>query len=278
MDFAEEQLEVRAGDVTLSCVAMGPRDGPLVVLLHGFPEHKLSWRRQLPALAAAGFRAVAPDMRGYGASTKPPRVSDYKLELLAADVANLIAALGRDKADVVGHDWGAEVAWHFAMWHPQKLRRLGILNVPHPHRFAHGLRTLKQLRKSWYIFFFQLPFLPERFVTDENLRIIFKYTTARRGEYSDEDIAKIQEALRWRSGPINYYRAAARYRSPRWQRIDAPVLVIWGERDRWLGKELAAPDPKWVPDCRVERIAEATHWVHADEPERVNSLLLQFLA
>jgi pimeloyl-ACP methyl ester carboxylesterase len=217
-------------------------------------------------------------MRGYGTSDKPPRVRDYKLELLAADVANLIAALGRDKADVVGHDWGAEVAWHFAMWHPAKLRRVAILNVPHPQRFAKGIRTLRQLRKSWYIFFFQLPYLPERFVSDRSLRVMFRYTTARRDEYSDEDIAAIQQALRWRTGPINYYRAAARYRSPRWQPIEAPTLVIWGERDRWLGRELAEPDPRWVKNARVERIPEATHWVHADEPERVNRLLLQFFA
>src|SRR5262249_37878791 len=140
-----------------------------------------------------------------------------------------------------------------------------------------GLRTLRQLRKSWYVFFFQLPFLPERFMSDASIRVAFRYTTARRGEYSEEEIDAILDAVRWRTGPINYYRAAARYRSPRWQRIDAPTLVIWGERDRWLCAELADPDPRWVPNARVERIAEATHWVHADEPERVNSLLLQFL-
>jgi len=272
-----ERFDVQAGDVRLNCMAMGPRDGPLVLFLHGFPEHAGTWRRQLPALAQAGFRAVAPDMRGYGASEKPRRVRDYRMELLAADVANLVTALGRERADVVGHDWGAAVAWGAAMWHPARVRRLAILNVPHPARMLRGLRTLRQLRKSWYIFFFQLPALPEKFVSDKSLEVLFRYTTARRGEYSESDIAEVKDALRWRTGPINYYRAAVRHRAARWQRIDAPTLVIWGERDRWLGRELAEPDAKWVPDCRVERLPQATHWVHADEPERVNELLLQFL-
>jgi len=272
-----EHFDVRAGEVRLHCAAMGPRDGPLVLLLHGFPECWLTWRNQLPALAGAGFRAVAPDLRGYGASDKPRAVRDYKIETLAGDVANLIAALGRERADVIGHDWGGHVAWHFAMWHAPKLRRLALLNTPHPERFLRALRSPAQLRKSWYVFFFQLPFLPELFMTDRRLRVMFRYTPARPDAYSDEDIAAMLEAVRWRSGPIHYYRAAARYRWPRWQRIEAPALIIWGERDRWLGSELAEPDPRQVPNARVERIASATHWVQADAPERVNELLLQFL-
>lgn len=272
-----ESLEVQAGEFRLHCLAMGPRDGPLVLLLHGFPECARTWRRQMPALAAAGFRAVAPDLRGYGGSDKPRHVRDYKLTILAADVANLISALGREKADVIGHDWGGEVAWCFAMWHPARLRRLALLNIAHPQRFTRALGTAAQLRKSWYIFFFQLPFLPERFMTDRRLRAMFRYTPARRDAYSDEDIEATLAAVRWRSGPIHYYRAAARYRSPPWQVIDAPTLVIWGERDRWLGRELAEPDRRWVPHARVERIPDASHWVQADAPERVNELLLQFL-
>jgi pimeloyl-ACP methyl ester carboxylesterase len=272
-----EHLDVQAGEVRLHCAAMGPRDGPLAVLLHGFPECWVSWRHQLPALAAAGFRAVAPDLRGYGGSDKPRQVRAYRVENLARDAAELIRALGRERADVVGHDWGAHVAWHLAMWHPERVRKLVILNLPHPARMRRALRTLRQLRKSWYMFFFQLPFLPERFMSPRRLRSSFRYTPARRDAYDDTDIETIVAAVGDRTGPINYYRAAARYRSPRWKPISADTLVIWGQRDQWLGAELAQPDLRWVPRARLERIPEATHWVQADAPHRVNELLLSFL-
>ena len=151
------------------------------------------------------------------------------------------------------------------------MRKLALLNIPHPQRYLRSLRTLRQLRKSWYVFFFQLPSLPERYMTDARLRSLFRHR-------DPEDVEEMLRALRWRSGPIHYYRAAARYLSLRWQRIETETLVIWGERDRWLGKELAEPDPRWVPHARLERIADAGHFVHQDAPERVNELLLRFLS
>src|SRR3954449_2631161 len=141
--------------------------GPLVVLLHGFPEFWYSWRHQIPALAAAGFRVVAPDMRGYNRSDKPRGVRAYSGDALTGDVAKLIRACGAERAVVVGHDWGAAVAWQFAMAYPALLERLVIMNAPHPARFLRALRTWRQARKSWYMFFFQLPWLPEsRFRAD----------------------------------------------------------------------------------------------------------------
>ena len=157
------------------------------------------------------------------------------------------------------------------MWHPEKLGRLAVLNIPHPARMHRALRTFRQLRKSWYVFFFQLPFLPERFMTDERVSRLFHRI------YGPEEISIVLQAVRDRSPPIHYYRAALRHPALRWKRIDAPALVIWGERDRWLGAELAQPDPRWVPDVRVERVAEAGHWVQAEAPDRVNELLLAFL-
>jgi pimeloyl-ACP methyl ester carboxylesterase len=272
-----EHFEANAGEVRLHCAAMGPHDGPLVVLLHGFPECWISWRHQLPALAAAGFRAVAPDLRGYGGSDKPRRVAAYRVELLVRDVTGLISALGRDRADLVGHDWGGHVAWHAAMAHPERVRKLAILNVPHPERMGRGLRTAKQLRKSWYMYFFQLPLLPEWFMSRRRVRAVFRYTPARRDAYDEKDIDTIVAAVGNRTAPIHYYRAAARYRSPRWKPVAAETLIIWGERDRWLGSELAEPDRRWVPRFRLERIPEATHWVQADAPGYVNELLLSFL-
>jgi pimeloyl-ACP methyl ester carboxylesterase len=137
-------------------------EGPLVVLLHGFPDFWYGWRHQIPAIARAGFRVVAPDLRGYNLSSRPEGIQAYALRRLAGDVRELIAERGETEANLAGHDWGANVAWAVAAWHPESVRRLAILNVPHPRRMSEGLRTLHQLRRSWYIFFFQLPRLPER--------------------------------------------------------------------------------------------------------------------
>src|SRR3954451_16988189 len=159
-------MELQDRDVTVNGVRLHyveTGEGPLVVLLHGFPEFWWTWRHQIPALAAAGFRVVALDMRGYAESGKPPRWQDYRMEILAADVARLIAALGEERAHVVGHDWGAAVAWMVATLHPERVERLAILNVPHPARMERALRTSpRQLLHSWYMFFFQIPWLPER--------------------------------------------------------------------------------------------------------------------
>jgi pimeloyl-ACP methyl ester carboxylesterase len=262
-------------------------EGPLVVLLHGFPEFWFSWRFQIPALAAAGFRVVAPDMRGYNLSDKPEGVESYALERLARDVERLIGALGEERAVVVGHDWGGIVAWAVAMLHPERVEKLAILNVPHPERLSRGLRAPRQLLKSSYAFFFQIPWLPERFIRAGDfaiLRSVFRNDPVRAGTFGEEDIDRYVEALS-RPGAltaaINYYRALARRapavaRSLR-RRIEAPVMVIWGQRDLFLVPELAPPDPAWVPDARVERLPDASHWVQQDRPERVNALLLDFL-
>jgi pimeloyl-ACP methyl ester carboxylesterase len=272
-------------DVRLHIVEAG--SGPLVILLHGFPEFWYSWRQQIPALAGAGFHAVAPDLRGYNRSDKPAGVRAYGVKALTQDVANLIRDCGAERAMVVGHDWGAVVAWHFAMRYPQMLDRLVIMNVPHPERFLRGLRTLRQLRKSWYMFFFQLPWLPEASIRAGHfatLRHTFRTDPVHPESFSAEDIARYMEAAAQPgalTAAINYYRAAFRpvpaHEQIGFQRIDAPVLVIWGERDRYLGSELAEPDRRLVPNVRVERLPDASHWVQVDQPERVNTLLLDFL-
>jgi pimeloyl-ACP methyl ester carboxylesterase len=259
--------------------------GPLVLLLHGFPEFWYAWRRQIPALAFAGFRVVAPDMRGYGLSSKPPGRRSYSTDRLAGDVAGLIRHLGAERAHVVGHDWGGVVAYTAAMEHPEVLDRLVILNVPHPTRMLEGLRTLRQLRKSWYIFAFQLPRLPEAAIRRGNFAVFKEgFRDEAPGAFSDRDIELYEQAWEQHgaiAGMVNYYRASVR-QSPRKSQqrlrpISAPTLVIWGERDKHLGAELAEPDRKWVPDLRVERLPEASHWVEHDAPDRVNELLTEFL-
>jgi epoxide hydrolase 4 len=261
-------------------------NGPLVILLHGFPEFWYSWRHQLPALAQAGFHVVAPDMRGYNLSDKPHDWRAYDAALLADDIAGLIRSFGEQRAYVAGHDWGAAVAYSLAMLHPDVIRRLAILNVPHPARMVEGLRTLKQLRKSWYMFFFQIPSLPERLIARDGFSFAKRSLRAdSKDAFSDADLERYVEA--WSqpgalTGSINYYRAALR-RSPRkalarLAPIHTPTLVIWGMRDRHLGSELAEPAREWVPDVRVERIPDATHWVQHDAPDRVNELLISFFA
>ena len=275
--------EVDLSDFRMHFVEQG--EGPLVVLLHGFPEYWRSWRLQIPALAEAGYRVVAPDMRGYNLSGKPKGVGSYRGRKLAQDVSELISACDAERAIVVGHDWGAVVAWLFAMYHPEQLDRLGILNVPHPMRMLQGFRTLRQLRKSWYVFFFQIPGLPEAMIRRKDHAMLwrtFRTEPTLRGVMSDEDIQGYVDAMAQPGtleAAVNYYRAALRYPNLRdMHRIEKEVLVIWGEQDLYLGAELAAPDPKWVPNARVERIPEASHWVHLDAADQVNRLLIDFLA
>jgi len=273
------------GDVRLHYVEAG--EGPLVLLLHGFPQFWYEWRHQIPALVEAGFRVNAPDMRGYNLSDKPPGVQAYRVELLARDVERLILACGEQTASVVGHDWGAIVAWFAAMRYPGCVRRLAILNVPHPARFLDGLLSPMQLLRSSYMFFFQIPRLPEEVIRAGNfalLRSALHRDPVQSGTFTTEDIEQYVEAM-GRPGALtatlNYYRALLR--NPRemqsvLERIEAPVLVIWGERDRFLSRRLAEPPPLWVPNLlRVERLPNASHWVAEDCPREVNTLLLDFL-
>ena len=264
------------GDVRVHYVEAG--EGPLVLLLHGFPQFWYEWRHQIPALVEAGFRVVAPDMRGYNLSDKPPGVRAYRLELLARDVERLILACGERTAVVVGHDWGAIVAWIAAMRHPGRVGRLAILNVPHPARFPDVLLSPGQLLRSSYVLFFQLPGLPEEVIRAGDfalLRSALRRDPVRAGAFTAEDIERYVRAMA-RPGALtatlNYYRALLR--NPKGtrallKRVEAPVLVIWGERDRFLNRGLAEPPRLWVPNLlRVERLPDASHWVAEDRPWR----------
>jgi pimeloyl-ACP methyl ester carboxylesterase len=272
---------IDVGEVVLGCACAGDERAPLVVLLHGFPWSWFSWKKQIGALVQAGFRVAAPDMRGYGLSGKPRGARAYRIERLTEDVAALIAALGAERADVVGHDWGAIVAWCFAMSHAHRLRRLAILNVPHPARFRDALRLPEQIAKSWYIGVFQIPWVAERVFMRDGFRALWRLfpidgATEREIE---EYLAPAQQpgAL---TAMINYYRAARGLfagRIPLLRPIEAPVLVLWGDRDHCLSSALAEPPRVWVPSARLVRFPSATHWVHVDEASRVNAELVAFL-
>jgi epoxide hydrolase 4 len=272
------------GEVRLHYVEAG--EGPLVVLLHGFPEFWYGWRRQIGPLAAAGFRVVAPDTRGYNLSSKPAGVAPYAGDRLATDIRGLIHERGAESALLVGHDWGGTVAWTVAMNHPEVVDRLAILNVAHPRKFLQGLHSPDQLRKSWYVFFFELPGLPESVVQADRWHFFRHFLRDADPAYTPEEMDRYVEA--WSqpgaaAAMINYYRAAVRQSPKKTEAqirpISAPTLVIWGERDRYLGPELAEPERDDVPNLdRVERLPDASHWVHHDEAERVTQLLAGFFA
>ena len=261
--------------------------GPLVILLHGFPEFWYSWRHQIPALAAAGFHVLAPDMRGYNLSEKPPGVSSYRIDVLIGDVIGLIDQAGEKRAAVVGHDWGGVVAWHVAISHPQVVEKLVILNAPHPAAYRREMCSWSQLIKSWYIFFFQLPGLPELLLSAGDfdwLDRMLRRPPVRPEAFDSEDVRRYKQAIA-RPGALtaalNYYRAALRHLYRRPQRdeapINAPVLLLWGERDSYLSPRLTEGLNAWVPDLRVVRFPDASHWIQNDAPERVNHLMIDFL-
>jgi pimeloyl-ACP methyl ester carboxylesterase len=274
---------IEVGGIRLHVVEAG--EGPLVVLLHGFPEHWYTWRKQIPALAAAGYRVLAPDMRGYNLSDKPARVADYGIGRLCDDVAELVRAAGADRAAaIVGHDWGGGVAWAFAARHPAQLERLVTLNSPHPMRLLRAFGTARQLAKSWYMFAFQVPWLPEAMMRRDGFALLRRSMSAESRTISEEEMARYVEA--WSQpgaleGGVRYYRAmfhpGALREAPKPAPVEAPTLVLWGEGDSFLGPELADPDPRWVPHARVVRIPGARHFVHHDEPEEVNRLVVEFL-
>ncbi|MEX1364267.1 MAG: alpha/beta fold hydrolase [Nannocystaceae bacterium] len=282
-DFVTHRY-VQLDEVRLHVVEAG--EGPLVVLLHGFPEFWYSWRFQIPVLVRAGFRVVAPDMRGYNLSDKPSGVRAYRVERLAADIAQLVDRLGERRAAVVGHDWGGLVAWWFAMRHPDRLSRLSVLNCPHPEHQLAMMRDREQLRRSSYMLAFQLPVLPERRLLandGEVLRRTFRTDPVREGAFSDSDVDRYVQALSGGSAhaAINYYRALLR-RSPFALRralrpVQQPVQVIWGARDHHLGQQYARPSAALAADLRYDVIEDASHWVQVDRPAQVNARLKEFL-
>jgi pimeloyl-ACP methyl ester carboxylesterase len=270
--------------VRLHTVMAGPEEGPLVVLLHGFPELWYGWRHQIAPLAAAGFRVVVPDQRGYNLSDKPRGVRAYNLDHLALDIVGLLDTLGRETACIAGHDWGGAVAWWLGIKHGQRIERLALLNMPHLKVMNRHLWTsAAQLRKSAYIFLFQLPWLPERRLARQDWEVAARalQSTSRPGTFSDADLAVYRAA--WSqpgalTAMLNWYRAALRAR-PRWPRdlrVHVPALLIWGTRDRFLGAEMAQPSIDLCDDGRLVLVDEATHWVQHEEPERVNDLLIDF--
>ncbi len=275
---------IQTNGIRLHVVEAGSENKPLVVLLHGFPEFWQGWHHQIPALVEAGFRVWVPDQRGYNLSEKPKGFAAYNLDILAADIIGLLDAAGEEKAIIVGHDWGAAVAWWVAVKYPERVSGLTILNVAHPAVMKqYLLKSWKQRLRSWYMFYFQVPFLPEM-----GLRTFNFYTLAtmlksssRAGTFTNERLEMYRQA--WQqpgavTGMLNWYRALLRTQTEPLTdiRIRVPTQVIWGAKDAFLGLEMAQPSVDMCEDGRLIIIDEATHWVQHEEPERVNRLLIDF--
>jgi pimeloyl-ACP methyl ester carboxylesterase len=276
--------DVKTNGISLRCAVAGPDDGPLVLLLHGFPECWWTWRRLFEPLSAAGYRVVAPDQRGYGASDKPQRVAPYSKDELAKDVIGLIDAFGRDKASVVAHDWGAIVGWWLADQHPERLERVVLMNVPHPTVFSAHLKSPKQLLKSSYAFFFQLPWLPELILRAGQFRFFRRNLprSAKPGAYTDLDLERYVES--WSppgalTGMLNWYRAAGRVPTAplRHEKIPVPLLLIWGANDPALSLDMARPSIDHCQQGRLEIVGDAAHFVQHDAPDRVEAWVLEHL-
>ena len=259
-------------------------DGPLLLLLHGFPQTSYMWHHVMPALVARDYRVVAPDLRGIGESSRPMRVRDYRLSILGDDVAALIAALGDEKAHLIGHDWGGVVAWEAAFAHPEVIDRLVIVNAPPVQGWARTVLTSpRQLGRSWYVFLFNLPWLPEWLVT----RPRAMWRLLRPGRFSDEEIGAYRDAIS-RPGAawagLAYYRALTRWfvsdiRRLRRKKVASPTLVIWGEPDPSLGKELTLHLDRYVRGpLRIQYVPDSGHWVIQNLPERFVELVTGFLA
>lgn len=274
----------RAG-VRLHAMADGEENKPVCLLLHGFPEAWFGWRNQIGALAAAGFRVIAPDGRGYNLSGKPAGVPSYRLEELAADVIAIADALGKEQVNIVAHDWGAAVAWYVCMRYPQRVSRLAILNVPHPAVLMRNLRTNpRQMLRSWYMAFFQIPWLPELLLRRNNFRACAAalHNTSRPGTFREEQMDQYREA--WRqpgalTGMLNWYRALARFRPSAGDppALTMPVSIIWGVHDRFLVSTLAEESLRYCSNGELHLLENAGHWLQHEEPEEVNRLLIDFL-
>ncbi len=275
---------ITTNGVKLRVLQDGPENAPLVVLLHGFPEHAYSWRHQIPALVQAGFHIVAPDQRGYNLSDKPPRVSDYALDVLTQDIVGLIRALGREDAVVVGHDWGGAVAYRLAMDYPQMTRKLVILNAPHPRAVARAQKNPGQVLRFWYILAFQIPWLPETILNLAPMfwaRFFYRRGAVNRQAFSDDDLriyAQANSHPRAMRSMINWYRAALRFPPKnRTRKITAPTLVIWSENDWVLPKELTYDSAGWFGEgYQIEYVPHCGHWVQNEESEKVNRFLVGF--
>lgn len=282
---------IEANGLIFETLVAGRGGTKFALLLHGFPESNLSWRFQVPLLVSMGYEVWVPNLRGYGHSSRPIGIEAYSLPRLVADIGGLIdVGAGGRPVTLMAHDWGAIIAWAFAADTVRPLDKLVIMNVPHPARMAEGLRTWRQFKKSWYILFFQIPYLPEALIGRRGAAVIERvfYDMAVDRTHFTSDVLKAYRANAALPGAltamINYYRAAARgsdfaaYRRDAVKPVSTPTLMIWGEADSALGVELTDTYEGLVTDMTLKRLPGVSHWVQQEAPEKVNAILRDWLA
>lgn len=276
---------INTNGVRLHAIQAGPQDGRLVILLHGFPEFWWGWKNQIGPLAEAGYCVLAPDLRGYNLSDKPKGLDAYRLDVVARDVLGIIDGLGRSKATLVGHDWGGVASWVLATLFPQRVEKLAVLNAPYLSAgFRAVLRDPSQVLRSAYIFFFQIPGLPEVMLRNNDWELLVRgmRRSSRPGAFTEEDFERYRQAW-WQkdamTSMLNYYRAIMRrsFELPQQHRFFMPILMLWGVKDVALSRATAELSIAQCEQGELVYFEEASHWLHHEQPESVNERLLRFL-
>ena len=283
MDLRERFVETNG--IKLHVMEAGPADGPMLLFLHGFPEFWYAWRKQLSYFAKKGYLVVAPDQRGYNLSDKPQEITAYKIDELAKDIVGLIDAYQRERIFLVGHDWGASVSWWVALKYPERIAKLVIMNVPHPKVMAKTLFTNpRQMQKSWYIFYFQLPGAVEKFASANSYAwpVNLLAATSRPGAFQPEELEEYRKAFMQPgafSAMVNWYRAMIQTQQepPKDFDVTMPMILIWGMKDVALLSEMAYESMAFCKHGRLVTFPDASHWIQHEEADPVNALIAEFI-
>jgi epoxide hydrolase 4 len=283
MDLRERYIETNG--IKLHVMEAGPEDGPMMLFLHGFPEFWYAWRKQLPFFVQKGYRVVAPDQRGYNLSDKPEGVAAYNIDELAKDIIGLLDAYGQKQVRLVGHDWGASVSWWLALKYAERISKMVILNVPHPKVMAKHLFTdSRQMPKSWYIFYFQLPGAVEHLAASTNYDFVLELisSNAKPGAFTPEDLGKYRQAFAQPgafSAMVNWYRAMIQTKAlpPKSFNVTVPLLFLWGEEDIAMIPEMADESMPYCTEGRLVKLPGVTHWIQHEEASRVNEAIETFM-
>ncbi len=271
------------GELTFDVIDAGPADGPVVVLLHGFPQFNTSWNAVIDRLTAQGYRCLAPNQRGYSPGARPRRRRDYRMSEIVEDIRALIDASGAERVHLAAHDWGAAAAWAAAAELPDRIATLTPFSVPHPGAFLKGLVTSRQGLMSWYMYFFQLPWLPERLLLGSDHSAIRMSESLQSGgqskEAADRD-AKAMAAPGVLTAALNWYRALPltdlRQSAGK---IAVPTMYVWSDKDIALAEKPARNTVRYVTgDYRFEVLRGVSHWIPDECPDAAADLLLEWFA
>ena len=284
-----ESRVFQTNDISLHVVLAGPANGKPLIFLHGFPEFWFAWRAQIDHFVSLGYRVIIPDQRGYNLSDKPSGIVNYSIDLLAADIVGLVDKVAASKAFIVGHDVGGAVTWYLLARYPDRFTRAAILGAPHFRVFLKNLVTNPaQMRKSWYVFFFQFPWLPEILLRRKDWKLLLRVlrNTVPAGVFSDSDLELYRES--WSkagslTAMLNWYRAVLLHSSKlkldaEASRAKVPLLLVWGKKDSFTGLTMARESLAYCDAGFLEIIDTATHWVQHEHPARFNTVVSQFFA